>query len=283
MTTSRTSSKETYVHPGLLYAVRELRIMHAQRPELSLREAADARRSVDSTTRAFDFEGALAVVERDSAVLSSLETELHLVARDVLASVVAHERPSWASLIPQGRRALKGATVEREANVHQCFEYALLFDDEASVHNWWDMVEHEVRDQRQLAKEASGKEAELLSMKHERDRLASIGLAHLMPKHESREDTRLGYDIESWDLFGGESQRIYIEVKGSSANPLSFFISPNEWKVGKARRDNFRIHLWNLKVPDKPIVITPDELEPHIPEDRGSGQWRSAEIQWRRS
>ncbi len=278
--TQRWNNSFTYLHGGVLHAVREIRTYCRSNPGVTFEHAAEIRSAINSDIAAADFHTAVELLNRDPELAASRRTELDTVAREVLAHIIVREMPPWAQMIPYGRRPLIGKTREKESNIYQCFDYAELFGSDAETFKWWARMERHVRDAWQQENDDIGMRAEFLSFEFEIARLAREGHPGLEPRLESREDSRLGYDIESWDVSEGAPRRIYIEAKGCRKKPLSFHLSPNQWNVAKAKSKSWILHLWDVSDPVKPEVITFAQLEPHVPFNRGSGQWRNAQIAW---
>jgi hypothetical protein len=54
------------------------------------------------------------------------------------------------------------------------------------------------------------------------------------------DDDSLGYDIRN----AATSPERCIEVKGSQGRDVRFFLSPNEWNVGRSLGDAYEVHFW---------------------------------------
>ena len=83
----------------------------------------------------------------------------------------------------------------------------------------------------------------------------------------------------SYDL--GEAGPIgrMIEVKSTTASPLRFIVTRNEWeqalKIGAA----YIFHVWDMdKAPPILYERNSAEIAPHIPADNENGKWKTAEI-----
>ena len=114
--------------------------------------------------------------------------------------------------------------------------------------------------------------AKKLTLTHERKR------TQREPIWQGFESNLIGYDVLSV-VDKRNNNLLLIEVKTSdTAQKLaSFHISENEWQVSISSR-NYIFHLWSLKPKPDLIIISPDQLEPHIPNNNGEGKWESAII-----
>ena len=57
----------------------------------------------------------------------------------------------------------------------------------------------------------------------------------------------LGYDI----IDGASSPERHIEVKGSQGREVRFFLSPNEWEVGRSLGDAYEVQFWGGITPTR--------------------------------
>jgi hypothetical protein len=85
-------------------------------------------------------------------------------------------------------------------------------------------------------KDEIGVRAELYSFQYERERAADPTKVNWV----AREDDSLGYDL--LDL-NPRPQRL-IEVKGSGARTLRFYVSDNELRVAEENPQSYEIHFW---------------------------------------
>jgi hypothetical protein len=116
-----------------------------------------------------------------------------------------------------------------------------------------------------------GREAERLSLEHERDRLRRLGIAQ-EAEWVSLEDNTLGYDIRSYDLFGGKIVTRLVEAKSTTSD--SIFITRNEWQNAASAEEQYVFHVW--KLPDRTFTeFSASAIRPSIPIDQGSGRWQN--------
>lgn len=277
MTTNR--SEPTYLHPGMIYAIREIRQYCQEHEDVSIRQAAEIRRCVNADTESYDYATAVSIMDASSKLAVSKVTDLRGICREVLGHCIRNENHPWTTFVTLGRRVLRKAL--KESNVLQCFEYGELFDSDDGTFEWWSEMELYIRIDVQRAKNFVGHEGERLSFEREVKLLASLD--GFLPQWESREDSTLGYDITSYDPSFSPPRPILIDAKACRTKPLSFYISPNEWKVAESRPDSYFFHLWDLSGGDgheKLYIITPAMLAPHVPFNRGVGEWKSAQVFW---
>lgn len=230
----------------------------------------------------FDYNAALLFYQKHPEILEidasgQAHDEARLgILRESIAAIVKDERPRWTRTITLGR-----AVVQRtmsDDNAKQCLVSARLFSEDEEAFSWWDSLASEYRQEGDDQKLEIGREGERLSLEYERKRLEAAGEGY-EPKWVGREDTTLGYDVLSYDVFDGAYQDIYIEVKACSGDNLIFHVTRNEWKIAKQRLDRYRFHVWSLASRELEI-IGPADLAPHIPENQGKGEWEIAEIRW---
>ena len=120
------------------------------------------------------------------------------------------------------------------------------------------------------------REAEQLTLKHEAERLARLGI-RIPPVWMAIEDNTAGYDIQSFDLGAEGPVARLIEVKSTIASPLRFFLSRNEWETAKKYGGTYHFHIWDLQVP-RLYERTVADIAPHIPTDNEKGSWSTVHI-----
>lgn len=118
-----------------------------------------------------------------------------------------------------------------------------------------------------------GRQGELLTIAHEE---ARTGRA---PKWTAIDNNEDGYDVLS--IVGSNDPRLLsIEVKASMMGALgSFYLTRNEWERAQ-EVENHAFHLWDMRANCQPslAVISPQDMQAHIPSDLGSGNWVNAKI-----
>jgi hypothetical protein len=217
-----------------------------------------------------------------SVYLSTLvETQISLDGHEFyqacIKGVLIKHQPIWAKLMRQGRRRF----VRRlDTNDQDVFAAAGLMDIPAplNVVTWWDSVSGIARLISDHHKMEQGRAAEILTLEHERVRLASIGITK-EPEWPGLDDNFAGYDVLSYDHGPSGMINRLIEVKSTTVSPLRFIITRNEWEKAKKAGASYIFHVWNMK-PSKPVLHERSvaDVEPHIPDDNGKGYWKNAEI-----
>lgn len=189
-----------------------------------------------------------------------------------LKNAAVRSRPLWARAAPYGRDKVKRILTEDQA---QCLAFAGLLEAPPSrgVQEWWDRLAQAFRERKTLDALENGREGERLTLEHEAARLRGIGILDKSPQWVAIEDNSAGYDVLSYDREGdGRIHNVMIEVKAAAREPVSFFISRNEWDVASQSAAGFLFHVWNLHTKELEVLGVAD-IEPHVPLDRGVGQW----------
>ena len=196
--------------------------------------------------------------------------------RLLLAAYVKIKMPSWAYLIPAGRREAISAMPK---DLESCFLSAGLLQenpDESAV-AWWVEMSGFVRAVANQGKSGIGVKGETYSIRFEEMRTGR------KPKWISFESNYAGYDLLSVASATDLAPRP-IEVK-SSTRPFeeaSFFITENEWEVARYQLETYHFHLWSLaKTSPELAVIPASAVLPHIPHNCEAGHWKTVEIPFR--
>lgn len=190
------------------------------------------------------------------------------------ACIFAH-RPVWVRTIPHGRKSFVQKLGTDEA---QCFAASGLMDEPPTgpIIEWWDRIAGRTRSLSDQEKMRQARAAEKLSLEYERERLRSLGIGR-EPVWMAIEDNWAGYDILSYDGSPHSPTSRMIEVKSTTASPLRFFVTRNEWAkcvtIGRA----YEFHIWDMKT-ERLFVRTGEEIAQHVPDDRGGGRWTNLEI-----
>ena len=212
--------------------------------------------------------GNLEVTERGFQVLQSKQPEISL--RIQIGHLIETYMPPWIPLISRGRMETQKYL---PSGVKQCFKEAGLFSTPTDdIVNWWDKYSQVSRKKNKDNNLETGRRGEKLSIEHERDRTKRE------PVWQGFETNLAGYDLLSI-VREDDFRPLCIEVKTSDSRPdvAEFYISKNEWNVATVS-DNFILHLWSLRPRPKLIVITPNQLQNHIPIDQGDGNWEKVSI-----
>ncbi len=218
----------------------------------------------------------------DSGLALEKIIPLHLgTASDIDYFKAAIERlidvyqPIWIRLAPGGREHVLRAV---STNGTQCFRNAGLLQTPPGkeVSDWWDALAARVRGDTDARLLAQGREAERLSLEHERRRLQTLGIDR-EPRWVSIEDNGAGYDILSYDLGSSGPVNRMIEVKSSTRTPARIIITRGEWNAALEYGNAYVFHIW------APGAVAPIELDVatighHVPVDQGAGVWLKVEI-----
>lgn len=256
-------------------AVSGLRRYLRDHPDSSAEQAAQSLRSSDADYAAADFEGGIRLHEQLPETIDFIDPRLGI--RDGLTVLINRHLPMWCRFFPYGRQRLAIALTQDEL---QTFKSAGLFEESPSppVVEWWDALASKMRALSDDTLNAQGREGEILSLDHERQRLASLGVT-VEPRWTAIEDNGAGYDITSYDPTPYGLKNRLIEVKTTKRNPPRMILSRGEWDAAVKYGDAFYIHLW--KLPSKELtVLSGDDIRTHIPDDCGNGRWTEIEIKF---
>ncbi len=218
-----------------------------------------------------DDKGICTTTFRGNEILEQTSTELML--RNQLRDIIEVYQPSWAMKIRNGRSEVKRFLPEP---TEQIFKEAGLFADwTEEIIAWWDIIAQQVRMQKASELLLIGRSAERLSYNYEQKRTG------VKPHWQSIESNFSGFDILS--VFATkDSRKVQIEVKGSALGlkEASFFVTRNEWNTAK-NTEFYRFHLWVLKGQERLIELDSSEVQPHIPNDCGNGNWEQVRIPYK--
>jgi hypothetical protein len=193
------------------------------------------------------------------------------VKRTMLSEYIFNVKPSWASLMTKGRNE---CALFMPVDVLACFREAELMyippsDD---IIEWWDNVAGVLREEQQSRFIRIGRIGEQLSLKYEFNR------TKIIPKWQAIESNLLGYDLLS-RVSEKDRAPLCIEVK-SSEEPIEYamaHITRNEWDTA-LNSDHYIFHFWLLAKTPQLAVISIDMMKPHIPKNKGIGQWENVEV-----
>lgn len=194
-----------------------------------------------------------------------------------IKAVLLKHQPTWAKLMRQGRQRF---VKKLDRNDQDIFAAAGLMEYPTPLHvvTWWDSVSGYARLLSDQEKLELGRAAEFLTLQHERKRLNGLGI-DLEPEWPGFDDNFAGYDVLSYDHGPQGIRNKLIEVKSTTASPLRFIITRNEWDKAEKARDAYHFHVWDMSQ-EPPILIerTVAEVAPHIPGDSGKGRWTNAQV-----
>jgi len=254
-------------------ALRLIRLKRAELPNVDLTTLLDVVQHVQADGANHDFEAALALDGLVAVEAESIES-VDFYRLCIEACIVVH-RPLWVRTIPYGRKSFV-QKLERDAA--QCFEASGLMDDPPTpkIIEWWDAVAGKTRSATDIEKMRQARAAEKLSLEFERKRLAELGIDR-EPVWMAIEDNWAGYDILSYDHGSHGLTTRMVEVKSTTASPLRFFLTRNEWKKCLDVGEAYQFHVWDMKA-ERLFVRTVSEISEHVPEDKGAGRWSTLEI-----
>jgi hypothetical protein len=130
----------------------------------------------------------------------------------------------------------------------------------------------------EIEKMEQAREAEVLTMEYERERLKSLGIEK-EPEWKGLDDNFAGYDVLSYDPGKFAPTNRMIEVKSTIASPLRFIVSRNEWEQAVKFGPAYLFQVWDMqKLPPVLHERTTVQVAAHIPSDNEKGKWKTAEI-----
>lgn len=190
--------------------------------------------------------------------------------RQALLDYIDAIRPTWLQNATFGRAKV---ITFAGSDIAQVFvEAGLAHGTDKEVVEFWDEVAARARGLKGVRLNAIGRAGERLTIEHETKRTGQ------KPKWISIDSNADGYDVLS---IAGPSDVRYlsIEVKTSMIGLKgSFHVTANEWESTIAS-DLHVFHLWDMSSNCPALaVLSKEDVAPHIPADRGEGQWESVEI-----
>jgi hypothetical protein len=245
----------------------------ATHPEADVEEAAISIRRIDVDAAGNDFVAGLELHHILPSELAFGDPQGDL--RTTLSFLISQMRPWWTKGFPYGRERVSGL-LERDET--QCFSAAGLFDEppSAEIVLWWDRHAQTIRADLNERLLLQGREAERLSLAHERDRLKTLGIAR-DPRWISIENNAAGFDILSYDQGPVEPISRLIEVKSSTHISPQIFLTRNEWEAAARYGESYIFHIWTLPAGTL-IERKVADIAQHIPKDEGSGVWTTVQI-----
>jgi hypothetical protein len=184
---------------------------------------------------------------------------------------VANVRPPWSTLATRGRAEAVRFAPE---GVQQSLREAGLLDIEASIDavEWWDRLAARIRSLKHDHNTEVARKAEALTIATEERRTG------VRPRWVAIDSNLSGFDVES-RIDRGALETLRIEVKGSenSLDVALAYITRNEWDVANSPGSHC-FHLWVLGKQPRFAVLSVADVSPHIPHDKGNGQWRECSI-----
>jgi hypothetical protein len=210
-------------------------------------------------------------------IVAICDLERQIFYRHCIRGVILARFPVWVKTIKRGRLVFAD---KLETDDYSIFDNAGLLSNPPppDVVEWWDTIGHEVKLETDLEKMVQARAAEKLTWELEKARLLGLGI-ETDPVWVGLDDNTAGYDILSYELATPENTNKLIEVKSTTASPLRFFVTRNEWNQALKSREAYSFHIWDMQQsPPKLYVRTVDQVEPHIPSDNEKGKWSNTEI-----
>lgn len=179
-------------------------------------------------------------------------------------------RPPWVQNATFGRAKVIAFAGNDIAQVF--VEAGLAHGTDREVVEFWDELAARARGQKGVRLNAVGREGERLTIKHETRRTGRE------PRWISIDSNADGYDVLS--VSGpSDGRHLSIEVKATTIGYAgSFHLTANEWERAIVS-DLHAFHLWDMSANAPSLaVLTKEDVDPHVPADRGDGRWESVEI-----
>lgn len=254
--------------------VRLIRLYAAKQPDLAVVELLEIIAKIEPDSTSLDMEA--------SAYLHTLvspECALHgdEFYQACISAVVTKHQPTWSKAMRQGRMRFLDSLGPNDRDV---FVAAGLHKDPPplSIVGWWDSVTSFARMVVDMAFMEQARAAEKLSIDYEVKELAAKGIDK-QPVWKGLDDNFAGYDILSYEQ--GEFGLInkMIEVKSTTASPLRFKLTRNEWDQAFKAGSAYVFHVWDMSRAEPVLHIkTAKQVAVHIPTDNEKGKWSVAEI-----
>lgn len=254
--------------------LRTVRKYCEKRPTLKLEEIVHVIKTAEADYNSFDLDASIYLHEIIDIEVPLTGTKYY---QGCIHDIVLHRQPTWAKLMMLGRTRFTKKLSRDECSL---FRQAGLLDSPPTddVITWWDNLTGRVRLAQDAEKLARARQAEKLSLNHEKKRLLDIGIDK-DPEWTAIEDNTAGYDVLSYEKNEYGLINKPIEVKSTIASPLRFILTRNEWEQALKFGEVYFFHVWDLKQdPPKLYVKTLNEIAPHIPSDNEKGKWKNAEI-----
>lgn len=213
-------------------------------------------------------DGRAVVTVEGSRILSLSGYEARV--RRALLDYIDVVRPPWIQNATFGRNRV---ITFAGSDIAQVFvEAGLAYGTDKDVVDFWDELAARARGQKGVRLNAVGRAGERLTIELETRRTGRV------PKWVSIDSNADGYDVLS--IAGpADSRNLSIEVKATTVGAAgSFHLTANEWERALVS-DLHAFHLWDMRAASPALaVLSKEDVDPHIPADRGNGRWESVEI-----
>lgn len=190
--------------------------------------------------------------------------------RRALLDYIDVVRPPWIQNATFGRAKVIAFAGNDIAQVF--VEAGLAHGTEVEVVEFWDELAARARGQKGVRLNAIGRAGERLTIERETRRTGQ------KPKWVSIDSNADGYDVLS--VAGpSDGRHLSIEVKATSVGLTGHFhLTANEWERALGS-DLHAFHLWDTSSKFPALaVLAKEDIDPHVPADRGDGRWESTEI-----
>jgi hypothetical protein len=254
--------------------VRLIRIYAAKQPELPFEELLSIIEHIEPDAPNLDLQASL-------YLHGLIEMECPLHGNDFyqacITAIVTRHQPNWCKVMKQGRMRFLDSLKQDDRDI---FIAAGLTKEPPTLEvvTWWDTVSGYVRMLTDIEKIEQAREAEVLSLEYERQRLEALGIDK-EPEWKGLDDNFAGYDVLSYDIGEFAPVNRMIEVKSTVTSPLRFIVSRNEWEQAAKFGAAYLFHIWDMqKTPPVLYERTSAQVAAHIPTDNEKGKWKVAEI-----
>jgi hypothetical protein len=254
--------------------VRLIRLYAANQPDCPLDELLSIIEHVEADASNLDLEAAV-YLHRLIENGSPLDGDCFYQA--CITAIVTKHQPTWFNVMRQGRARFLDSL---EQNNKDVFAAAGLMKEPPPIEValWWDSLAGFARMLTDLEKMKQARIAEAHSIEHERERLKSLGIDK-EPEWKGLDDNFAGYDVLSYDPGEFAPTNRMIEVKSTTASPLRFIVTRNEWEQAQRLGPAYFFHVWDMqKSPPVLYERTFAQIAVHIPCDNENGKWKTAEI-----
>ena len=246
----------------------------AYHPDLATPDLLSLIDSVEADAHSLDLEASVYLSE---LVDKDCPLDGHAFYQTCIRGVLLKHQPIWAKMMRQGRQRF---VKKLDPNDQDVFAAAGLMENPTPLHvvTWWDSVSGYARLLTDEQKMEQGRTAEILTLEYERKRLNALGI-DLEPEWPGFDDNFAGYDVLSYDHGPYGIQNKLIEVKSTTASPLRFIVTRNEWDRAERAGEAYNFHVWDMNQ-TPPVLIERNvaEVAPHIPTDGGKGKWTNAQV-----
>ena len=251
-----------------------LRSQLSENPSLDVEEAAIIVSRVEADSASLDLEAAKVMIAFLPEGTANHGADFF---RGCIHGLLVKFQPVWARTMMSGRSRFYQALNRDEQSL---FRQTGILDDPApdDFVDWWDSLTRALRLIVDKAKMDQGRAAERLTLELERDRLQKLGIKE-QPRWVGLDDNTKGYDVLSYEIAPSGLVNKLIEVKSTTASPLRFRLTRNEWSQAEKYADAYVFHIWDMqKAPPILHIRTVEQVKPNVPKDNAKGKWRDAEI-----